>query len=84
MTKKKAAPKATSEAPESKPAAKKKILEITSEEEAIALIKKRFPQSPSNVSYIVLENCNIFYGYNRAPALKYAKTFGLKIFDVKT
>jgi hypothetical protein len=60
------------------------VRKITSEEEAIALLKERFPKSPSNVSYIVLENCNIFYGHSKAPALKYAKTFGLKLFDVKT
>jgi hypothetical protein len=60
------------------------VKKITSDQEAIALVKDRFPQSPSNVSYIVLENCNIFYGHSKATALKYAKTFGLKHFDIKT
>ena len=82
MTKKKSTsskPKVTEAAPKA-PVVKK----ITSDEEAIALVKDRFPKSPSNVSYIVLENCNIFYGHSKATALKYAKTFVLKHFDIKT
>ena len=80
MAKKKAASKATSKAPEKEPAVKI----IANEDEAVALVKERFPKSPDNVAYVVLENCNIFYGHNKAVALKYAKTFGLKYFDIKT
>lgn len=77
MAQKKSKPKAT--APKATV-----VKKVTNKEEAIAVIKKRFPGSPSNVEYIVLEDCNIFYGHNKATALKYAKNFGLKTFDVKT
>ena len=82
MARKKAGKKPQEDAPkiEASPA----IVKVTSKEEAKTIVLERFPQSPSNVSYIVLENCNIFYGYNKAAALKYAKTFNLKHFEVTT
>jgi hypothetical protein len=61
----------------------KKVTKVTNEEEAKAVVKKNLPDSPGNVEYVVLENCNIFYGINKAAALKYAKTFDLKYFEIK-
>ena len=79
MAKKATGSGAKKSAPKKAPAPKK----ITSEEEAAALVKEKIPKGPDNVSYIVLENCHIFYGYNKAAALKYAKNFKLKHFEVK-
>jgi len=59
------------------------LSKITSEEEAIAFVKNRFKDSPGNIEYVVMENFNIFYGVNKAVAIKYAKDFDLKYFEVK-
>lgn len=82
MAKKQSGTGAKKSAPKKAPAPKK-VTKVTSKEEAVALLKERMPNAPSNVSYIVLENCNIFYGYNKAAALKFADNFNLKHFEVK-
>jgi len=78
VAKKKSVTKAKTVAPVAK-----KVTKVTSEEEAKTIVKKRLPDSPGNVEYVVLENCNIFYGVNKVAALKYAKTFDLKYFEIK-
>lgn len=63
--------------------AEAKITTIASEDEAKAYVKERFKNSPGGIEYVVMENCNIFYGINKAVAIKYAKDFDLKYFEVK-
>ena len=56
---------------------------ITSQEDATLLVQKSYKQS-LELDYVVLENGNVFLGQNnRSVALKYAKRFDLKYFDVK-
>ena len=59
------------------------VRKITSDKEAIEYVKERFKDSPGDVEYVVMENCNIFYGLNRSTAIRYAKDFSLKYFEVK-
>ena len=55
---------------------------ISTLEEAISLVEESF-KTPLVLEYIVLENKTVFYGINRGLAVKTAKKFGLKYFDVK-
>ena len=55
---------------------------VSTLEEAEALVKESYIK-PLVVDYVVLENKTVFYGINRNAALKAAKRFGLKYFDVK-
>jgi len=59
------------------------VRKIANKEEAVAYVKERFKDSPGGIEYVVMENCNIFYGINRAVAIRYAKDFDLKYFEIK-
>ena len=59
------------------------VRKITNDKEAIEYVKERFKDSPGGIEYVVMENCNIFYGINKAVAIRYAKDFDLKYFEVK-
>jgi len=59
------------------------VRKIANDKEAIEYVKERFKDSPGGIEYVVMENCNIFYGINKAVAIRYAKDFDLKYFEVK-
>jgi hypothetical protein len=55
---------------------------VSTLEEATALVEESY-KKPLVLDYVVLSNKTVFYGINRNAALKAAKIFGLKYFDVK-